>query len=59
MYGAADVLPTVYAERFRTETYNDRVMHPGAWNKIAVVAREDDDQTILNHALIQRRRRMA
>jgi hypothetical protein len=57
MYGAADVLPTVYAERFQTETYNDRVNHPGAWNKIAVVAREDDDQTILNHALIQSRRR--
>jgi hypothetical protein len=57
MYGAADVLPIVYAERFRTETYHDRVNHPGAWNKIAVVAREDDDQTILNHALIQSRRR--
>jgi hypothetical protein len=57
MYGAADVLPAVYAERFQTETYNDRVNHPGAWNKIAVVAREDDDQTILNHALIQSRRR--
>jgi hypothetical protein len=57
MYGAADVLPTVYAERFQTEMYNDRLNHPGAWNKIAVVAREDDDQTILNHALIQSRRR--
>lgn len=57
MYGAADVLPAVYAERFRTETYGDRVNHPGAWNKIAVVAREDDDETILNHALIQSRRR--
>ncbi|HUO72122.1 MAG TPA: hypothetical protein VMU39_15250 [Solirubrobacteraceae bacterium] len=57
MYGAADVLPTVYAGRFHTETYNDRVNHPGAWTKIAVVAREDDDQTILNHALIQSRRR--
>jgi hypothetical protein len=57
MYGAGDVLPTLYAERFRTQTYNERVIYPGAWNKIAVVATEDDDQAILNHALIQSRRR--
>lgn len=57
MYGTADMLPTVYSERFRTEPYNDRVQHPGAWNKIAVVAREDDDHAILNHALLQSRRR--
>lgn len=57
MYGAGDVLPTLYTERFRTQMYNDRVVHPGAWNKVAVVAREDDDQAILNHALIQSRRR--
>lgn len=57
MYGAGDALPTLYAERFRTQTYNERVDHPGTWNKIAVVAREDDEQTILNHALIQSRRR--
>jgi hypothetical protein len=57
MYGAGDALPTLYTERFQTETYNDRVDHPGAWNKVAVVAREDDDHAILNHALIQSRRR--
>ncbi len=57
MYGLGDQLPPVYAERFRTEIYNERVAHPGAWNKVVVVAREDDDQTMLNHALIQRRRR--
>jgi hypothetical protein len=57
MYGAGDTLPALYTERFRTQTYNERVEHPGAWNKIAVVAREDDDQAILNHALIQSRRR--
>jgi hypothetical protein len=57
MYSAGDTLPTLYAHRFRTETYNERVNHPGAWNKVAVVAREDDNQTILNHALIQSRRR--
>jgi hypothetical protein len=27
------------------------------WNKVAVVAGEDDDEAILNHALIQSRRR--
>ena len=57
MYGAGDTLPTLYTERFRTQTYNERVVYPGAWNKIALIAREDDDQTILNHALIQSRRR--
>ncbi len=57
MYGAGDALPTLYTDRFRTQTYNERVDHPGAWNKVAVVAREDDDQAILNHALIQSRRR--
>jgi hypothetical protein len=57
MYGTIDALPTLYAERFRTQTYNERVDHPGAWNKVAVVAREDDHQAILNHALIQSRRR--
>ena len=57
MYGAGDALPAVYAERFRTEIYNERIIHPGAWNKLVVVAREDDDEAMLNHALIQSRRR--
>ena len=57
MYGAGDVLPAVYSERFRTQIYNERVVHPGAWNKVVVVAREDDDEAVLNHALIQSRRR--
>lgn len=57
MYGAGEPLPRLYAERFRTQTYNERVIYPGAWNKIAVVATEDDDHAILNHALIQSRRR--
>jgi hypothetical protein len=57
MYSAGDFLPTLYTERFRTQPYNERVDHPGSWNKIALVAREDDDETILNHALIQSRRR--
>jgi hypothetical protein len=57
MYGVGDTLPATYAERFRTQVYNDRIASPGAWNKIAVVARADDDEAMLNHALIQSRRR--
>ena len=57
MYGAGDALPAIYTERFRTQIYNERIEYPGAWNKLVVVAREDDDQAMLNHALIQSRRR--
>ena len=42
MYGAGDAIPAVYTERFRTQLYNERVVHPGVWNKIVVVAREDE-----------------
>jgi hypothetical protein len=57
MYGAGDALPAVYTERFQTQIYNERIVYPGAWNKLVVVAREDDDEAMLNHALIQSRRR--
>jgi hypothetical protein len=57
MYGAGDALPAVYTERFRTQIYNERIIYPGAWNKLVVVAREDDDEAMLNHALIRSRRR--
>jgi hypothetical protein len=57
MYGAGDALPQVYRERFRTQMYNERVVYRGVWNKVVVVTREDDDETMLNHALIQSRRR--
>jgi hypothetical protein len=57
MYGAGDALPRLYKERFRTQMYTDRVVYPGVWNKVVVVAREDEDETMLNHALIQGRRR--
>jgi hypothetical protein len=57
MYGAGDVLPAVYRKQFRTQLYSERVVYPGVWNKIVVVAHEDDDETMLNHALIQGRRR--
>jgi hypothetical protein len=57
MYGTGDALPRVYKERFRTQMYSERVVYPGVWNKVVVVAREDDDEAMLNHALIQGRRR--
>jgi hypothetical protein len=57
MYGVGDTLPAAYAERFRTQNYNERIVHPGVWNKVVVVAREDDSEAMLNHALIQSRRR--
>jgi hypothetical protein len=57
MYGAGDALPPVYKERFRTQMYSERVVYPGVWNKAVVVAGEGDDVAMLNHALIQGRRR--
>ncbi|WP_028065094.1 hypothetical protein [Solirubrobacter soli] len=57
MYSAGDTLPTAYTERFRTQIYNERIVYPGAWNKLVVVVREDDHDAMLDHALIQSRRR--
>lgn len=56
MYGPTQDLPSAYAG-FRIATYRDRVQAKGSWNKLAVVAAETDTDTILNHALIQARRR--
>ena len=30
--------------------YSERVVYRGVWNKIVVVVREDDDETMLDHA---------
>jgi hypothetical protein len=57
MYGAGDELPRVYKEHFRTQLYSERVAFRGVWTKLVVVVREDDHVTMLNHALIQGRRR--
>jgi hypothetical protein len=57
MYGPGDALPLVYKERFLTQMYSDRVVYPGVWNKVVVVAGEGDDAAMLDHALIQGRRR--
>jgi hypothetical protein len=56
MYGPAEDLPPVYAQ-FRIAPYRDRVQVKGSWNKLAVVTAGSDTDTILNHALIQARRR--
>jgi hypothetical protein len=56
MYGPGDELPELY-EGLKTQMYDDRVDYAGVWHKVVVVAREDDDATMLNHALIQGRRR--
>jgi hypothetical protein len=37
--------------------YSERIAYPGVWKKLVVVAHEDDHATMLNHALIQSRRR--
>jgi hypothetical protein len=57
MFGPADPLPPVYTERFRTALYSDRIRVRGAWAKVGVLAREDEPDVMLDHALIQARRR--
>ena len=59
MYGPGDALPELYEDHFRTQMYDDRVDHAGVWHKMVVVAREDDHAAMLNHALIQGRRRQS
>jgi hypothetical protein len=59
MYGPGDALPEIYEGRFRTQMYDDRVDYPGVWHKAVVIAREDDHATMLNHALLQGRRRQS
>ena len=57
MYGPGDALPEIYEEHFRTEMYDNRVDYPGVWKRVVAVVREDDHASMLNHALIQGRRR--
>ena len=45
--------PNAFERRSTTSGSSTRA----AWNKVVVVAREDEDEAILNHALIQSRRR--
>ena len=46
-------------ERFKTALYSERVHYPGVYNKQVVVVHEDDISAMLDHALIQGRRRDA
>lgn len=57
MYSVGDTLPAAYTQRFRTQLYDERIVYPGAWNKLVVVVRENDHGAMLDHALIQSRRR--
>ena len=57
LFGPHDPLPPPYPEAFRIESYRDRIHAPRAWKKLCVVAAEEDRETILNHALLQARRR--
>lgn len=57
MYAPSDPLPSVYDQNFDIQVFADRIVAPRAWNKLAVVVHEDDHAAILNHALLQARRR--
>jgi hypothetical protein len=57
MFGPGDSLPSVYAERFRTALISGHIRVSGVWSKIGVLAREDEPDTMLDHALVQARRR--
>jgi hypothetical protein len=57
MYAPTSSLPAVYQENFDIQVFADRIVAPRAWNKLAVVVHEDDHTAILNHALLQARRR--
>jgi hypothetical protein len=59
MYGPTDPLPEIYRQRFATAIYSERIQYPGAYNKQAVVVPEREIATLLNHGLIQGRRREA
>lgn len=57
MYAPTDPLPTVYQQNFDIQVFAHRIVASRAWNKLAVVVQEDDHTAILNHALLQARRR--
>jgi hypothetical protein len=57
MYGPGDPLPQVYADNFTTVLFRDHVDAPRAWSKMAVLVHEDDTDAMLNHALLQAKRR--
>ena len=48
-----DLLPAVY-DGMRVEVHRDRCSGPNAKNRLTVVAREDEFEVMLNHALAHR-----
>jgi hypothetical protein len=57
MFSPSDTLPAPYPEAFQIRPYRDQIEARNAWNKLAVVVSEDDRESMLNHALLQARRR--
>jgi hypothetical protein len=57
MYGPGDRLPQAYIDHFMTVLYRDHIDARGAYSKMGVLAHEEDTATMLNHALLQARRR--
>jgi hypothetical protein len=52
MYGPGDMLPSAY-QKLNTGIYRDYIKVERSWNKQAVIAHEDDIDTMLAHSLIQ------
>lgn len=52
MYAPGDELPAGY-DGLNVDVFRDRVTGPQAYNRLAVVAKNGDRQTMLNHAAIQ------
>jgi hypothetical protein len=56
MFSPEDDLPRAY-EVFQPVVYKDYIRAPGSWAKMSVVVGQDDTDRMLNHALLQARRR--
>jgi hypothetical protein len=52
LYDPVDELPALYSD-YRIETYRDRIDYPRSYEKLGIVAHEDDHKTMLDHTLIQ------
>ena len=59
MYGPGDALPETYEGASGLRCTAIESTTPGVWHKAVVIAREDDHATMLNHALLQGRRRQS
>ena len=52
MYDPSTPLPGIYG-KLRTGIYRDFITVPRSWDRKAVIATEDDIDTMLNHSLVQ------